>query len=142
MKIFKKNELKNFFIKKYKNYKSGKITNKSFSENKNIKQQQQQQNSKLRINNTQEDKFPKIEENISSLLSELEKNSLEEDKNLDQNLNNYMEQKNEVLFINNNLSLLENIKLSDLIILNKTYVAKCLAVNNKVSTFVLFEKIK
>jgi hypothetical protein len=142
MKIFKKNEFKSFLIKIYKNKnnKLGLIINKSFNDKEKINIPQQQ-NSKLRINNTEEDKFPSIEENISSLLSELEKNSLE-DKNKTQNLYNYIEQKNEILFINNNLCHLENVKLSDLIIINKTYVAKCLAVNNKVSTFVLFDKIK
>lgn len=138
MKIFKKNEistLKNIFRK---SIKFCKLNTKTFSDNNNNISTKQNISKKFKID---ENKFPSIDENLSNLLNEMEKDDSNKDLN---NFNEFIVQKDDIIFINNTdkLEFLKNIKLGDLIVLNKKYLAKCLAMNNKINTFVIFDRIK
>ena len=127
-----KNEIKKLFGKKYYNF----VDSKYFKNFSKI--------AKKRTENSKQNDFPSIEEDVSNLLRELELNTFNEiNENLEkENLNDFINQKNEVIFINNKLKQLENIKISDSIIINKKHLAKCLSINEKISTFVLFERLK
>jgi len=138
MKIFRKNEIKilrNFFRN---NNFLNKLIFQSYSEIDNFTGKKNI-NKKLKLD---ENKFPEIDENIANLLTEMEKDDsyLENSKNL----NEYITQKDDIIFINNTdkVEILKQIKLGDLINLNKKYLAKCLAINNKIYTFVLFDRFK
>ena len=138
MKIFKKNEIS--FLKKLFLNKNNpiKISTKNIIDFKKT-------NNKLNAKNLNlnENKFPTMEENISNLLSQLEK---ENSFGSPDSLNQYLTQKDDIIFINNSnnekIKCINNIKLGEVILLNGKYFAKCLAINPKITTFVLFDKIK
>jgi len=137
MKIFKKNEinvLKSLFRK---NLRFNFYNKKGFADLDNTLGNKKL-NEKLNLN---EDKYPDIDENLSNLLNEMEKDFSTEGEF--KSFNQFITQKDEIIFINNTESLdfLQNIKLGDLIVLNKQYLAKCLAINNKINTFVIFDNI-
>lgn len=138
MKIFRKNEINVLNNLLRRNQKFSLFTIKGFAEIDNTIGKKKL-NKKLDLN---ENKFPEIDENLSNLLSEMEKD-LSTDKNIN-NFNKFITQKDDVIFINNTekLDFIDNIKLGDLIVLNKKYLAKCLAINNKINTFVIFDNIK
>ncbi len=138
MKIFKKNEiilLKNLFRRNQNfnlNNKKGFAQIDNTLGNKKL-------NKKLGLT---DNKFPDIDENLSNLLSQMENNdSADEDFNT---FNQFITQKDDVIFINNTerLDFLKTLKLGDLIVLNKKYLAKSLAINNKINTFAIFDNIK
>lgn len=138
MKIFRKNEINVLKYLKGRNQKLNFYAKKGFAEIDNILGNKKL-NKKFDLN---EIKFPDVDENLSNLLSEMEKdNSTDGSLN---NLNQFIHQKDEVIFINNTekLEFLKKIKLGDLIVLNNQYLAKCLAINNKINTFVIFDNIK
>ncbi len=138
MKIFRKNEnnvLKHLFAR---NQKLNFYAKRGFAEIDNTIGNKKL-NKKLDLN---EIKFPNDDENLSNLLSEMEKdNSTDENFN---NFNQFITQKDDVIFINNTekLDFLKKIALGDLIVLNNQYLAKCLAINNKINTFVIFDNLK
>ena len=140
MKIFKKNEL-SFLKKIFSNNKKLQIFKlQNFSETVNP-------NSKKTLTkklNLDENKFPNLDENLSNLLTEMENDNSSSADNSKVNFNQFITQKDDIIFINNHekLELFKDIKLGDLILLNKKYLAKCLAINNKINTFVIFDRIK
>lgn len=94
--------------------------------------------------NLAENKFPSLEENIVNLLNEMETEK-ETNQTKISKLNRLLIQKDNIIFINNNIQkvdLFRNLTSGDLILINKKYLAKCLALNDKMSTFVIFDKIK
>jgi hypothetical protein len=77
------------------------------------------------------DKFLREDENLSSLLDHLQ---------IGPKTNYTFLQKDEALFINSQNTLLENIKLGDLISINDKYIAQCHAIKENLVTFVLIDK--
>jgi hypothetical protein len=138
MKIFKKNEITTLTNLFRKNIKYTKFNQKLFSENNNNNSIKQEAAKKFTL---YENKFPSVDENLSNLLNEMEKD--DSNINLD-NFNQFIVQKDDIIFINNTdkIECLKNIKLGELILLNKKYLAKCLAINNKINTFIIFDRIK
>jgi hypothetical protein len=81
--------------------------------------------------------LPKDEENLDILLKEMNKNNI-----TTENLNNLITQKDDILFVSNDIDTLRHSKLGQFFLINNKYLTQCVSVKEKLTTMLLFDKVK
>jgi hypothetical protein len=93
--------------------------------------------------NLNKEKFPNEEENIANLINEF-MSQKSENQSMISNLENYVIQKDDVVFISNfsKDKILSNIKLGQFLVFNEIFLAQCIAIKENLLIFIQLNKNK
>jgi len=93
--------------------------------------------------NLNKGKFPKEEENIANLIKEMMTQKSENQSTVS-NLENYIIQKDDIVFISNfsKDKILSNVKLGQFLVFNEIFIAQCIAIKENLLIFIQLNKNK